>query len=81
MGIKYLVDGNYALPQLNTIIIPDHITDEAAIRAKLLNDYNLEIGAGLGALVGKVWRVSLMGHSACQKNVDKCLAAFKAVMN
>ena len=81
MGIKYLVDEKHALPQLNTIIIPDHITDEAAIRTKLLNDHNLEIGAGLGALSGKVWRVGLMGHSACQENIDKCLAAFKAVMN
>ncbi len=81
MGIKYLVDPQYALPQLNTIIIPDHITDEAAIRAKLLNDHNLEIGAGLGALAGKVWRVGLMGHSAREENVNKCLAAFKAVMN
>jgi alanine-glyoxylate transaminase/serine-glyoxylate transaminase/serine-pyruvate transaminase len=81
MGIKYLVDPEYALPQLNTIIIPDHITDEAAIRAKLLNDHNLEIGAGLGALAGKVWRVGLMGHSASEENVRKCLAAFKAVMN
>ena len=81
MGIKYLVDEKYALPQLNTIIIPDHITDEAAIRTKLLNTYNLEIGAGLGALAGKVWRVGLMGHSASEENVEKCLAAFKAVMN
>ena len=81
MGIEYLVDENCALPQLNTIIIPDHITDEAAIRSRLLNEHNLEIGAGLGALAGKVWRVGLMGHSACQENVDKCLKAFKAVMN
>lgn len=81
MGINYLVDEKYALPQLNTILIPDHITDEAAIRAKLLNDHNLEIGAGLGALAGKVWRVGLMGHSARIENVEKCLAAFKAVMN
>lgn len=81
MGIEYLVDENCALPQLNTLIIPDHITDEAAIRTRLLNEHNLEIGAGLGALAGKVWRVGLMGHSACQENVDKCLAAFKAVMN
>ncbi|MCB2092035.1 MAG: alanine--glyoxylate aminotransferase family protein [Alphaproteobacteria bacterium] len=81
MGIRYLVEEKYALPQLNTILIPDHITDEAAIRAKLLNDHNLEIGAGLGALAGKVWRVGLMGHSARIENVEKCLAAFKAVMN
>ncbi len=81
LGIKYLVDEKCALPQLNTIIIPDHITDEAAIRTKLLNDHNLEIGAGLGALAGKVWRVGLMGHSASAENVNKCLAAFKAVMN
>jgi alanine-glyoxylate transaminase/serine-glyoxylate transaminase/serine-pyruvate transaminase len=81
MGIEYLVDPACALPQLNTIKIPDHITDEAAIRTRLLNEHNLEIGAGLGALAGKVWRVGLMGHSACQENVDKCLTAFKAVMN
>ena len=81
MGIKYLVDEACALPQLNTIIIPDHITDEAAIRTKLLNDHNLEIGAGLGALAGKVWRIGLMGHSACDENINKCLSAFKAVMN
>ncbi|MBT5384262.1 MAG: alanine--glyoxylate aminotransferase family protein [Kordiimonadaceae bacterium] len=81
MGISYLVDKKHALPQLNTIIIPDHITDEAAIRTRLLNEHNLEIGAGLGALAGKVWRVGLMGHAASQENVDKCLKAFKAVMN
>ncbi len=81
MGIEYLVEEKYRLPQLNTIIIPQHIVDEAAIRAKLLNEHNLEIGAGLGSLAGKVWRVGLMGHSARQENVDKCLAAFKAVMN
>lgn len=81
MGIKYLVDESCALPQLNTIIIPEHIVDEAAIRSKLLNDHNLEIGAGLGALAGKVWRVGLMGHSASEENINKCLSAFKAVMN
>lgn len=81
MGIEYLVEEKYALPQLNTIKIPDHITNEAAIRARLLNEHNLEIGAGLGALAGQVWRVGLMGHSACQENVDKCVSAFKAVMN
>lgn len=81
MGIEYLVDPECALPQLNTIKIPDHIMDEAAIRTRLLNEHNLEIGAGLGALAGKVWRVGLMGHSACQENVDKCLSAFKSVMN
>jgi alanine-glyoxylate transaminase / serine-glyoxylate transaminase / serine-pyruvate transaminase len=81
LGIKYLVEEKYRLPQLNTIIIPDHIIDEAAIRAKLLNDHGLEIGAGLGTLAGKVWRVGLMGHSASKENIEKCLTAFKAVMN
>ena len=81
MGIEYLVDEDCALPQLNTIKIPAHITDEAAIRTRLLSEHNLEIGAGLGALAGKVWRVGLMGHSAYQEKVDQCLKAFKAVMN
>jgi len=45
-----------------------------------LNDYNLEIGAGLGALAGKVWRIGLMGHAASEKNVDFCLNSLKEVL-
>ena len=79
LGINFLVDEEDRLPQLNTIFIPEGVTD-AEIRSKLLNDFNLEIGAGLGVLAGKVWRIGLMGHSSCQKNIDHCLNSIKAVI-
>jgi len=46
----------------------------------LLNDYNLEIGAGLGAYAGKVWRIGLMGHTSRLENITLCLAALKETM-
>ena len=54
---------------------------EADVRARLLKDYNLEIGAGLGALAGKVWRIGLMGESACATNVLFCLGALDAILS
>jgi alanine-glyoxylate transaminase/serine-glyoxylate transaminase/serine-pyruvate transaminase len=50
------------------------------VRTRLLNEFDLEIGAGLGALAGKVWRIGLMGHASKQKNVDFCLNSLKAVL-
>ena len=79
LGINFLVDEEDRLPQLNTIFIPEGVID-AEIRSKLLNNYNLEIGAGLGVLAGKVWRIGLMGHSSCHKNIDHCLNSIKAVI-
>ena len=79
LGINFLVDEEDRLPQLNTIFIPEGVID-AEIRSKLLNDFNLEIGAGLGVLAGKVWRIGLMGHSSCQKNIDHCLNSIRAVI-
>lgn len=76
IGIEFLVDPQYQLPQLSTVLIPDGV-DEALVRGRLLNEYNLEIGAGLGPLAGKVWRIGLMGHSARQENVDLCINALK----
>ncbi|WP_372340484.1 alanine--glyoxylate aminotransferase family protein [Parvularcula sp. IMCC14364] len=81
LGIEYLVEPPYRLPQLNSVLIPDHLqSSEADIRKKLLNDHQLEIGAGLGALAGKVWRIGLMGHGASEANVSKCLEALETVM-
>ena len=54
--------------------------DEAAGRARLLNEFGLEIGAGLGALAGKVWRIGLMGHSSRASNIALCLAALEVVI-
>ncbi|MEE8388820.1 MAG: alanine--glyoxylate aminotransferase family protein [Acidiferrobacterales bacterium] len=60
MGLSFLVAEDSRLPQLNAVTVPEGV-DEAAVRGKLLQDYNLEIGAGLGALAGRVWRIGLMG--------------------
>ena len=59
--------------------IPDGV-DESRVRGRLLNEYNLEIGAGLGDLAGKVWRIGLMGHSCNLTNVLFCVAALEGVL-
>ena len=79
MGLSFIVDEEHRLPQLNSVTIPDGI-DEAVVRSRLLNEFNLEIGAGLGALAGKVWRIGLMGHSSRAENIFLCLSALEAVM-
>ena len=71
MGLSFIVDQEYRLPQLNSVTVPEGV-DEAAVRNALLADYSLEIGAGLGSLAGKVWRIGLMGFSSSQKNVLLC---------
>jgi alanine-glyoxylate transaminase/serine-glyoxylate transaminase/serine-pyruvate transaminase len=80
MGLSFIVDEEYRLPQLNSVTIPEGI-DEAAVRSRLLNEFNLEIGAGLGALAGKVWRIGLMGHSSRAENIFLCLSTLEAVMS
>ena len=79
MGISFLVSERDRLPQLNSVMIPQGV-DDAAVRTQLLNDYNLEVGAGLGALAGKVWRIGLMGHASNQRNIDLCLSSLRAVI-
>jgi len=80
MGIEFIVAEHDRLPQLNAVTIPDGI-DDAAVRGKLLQDYNLEIGAGLGALAGKVWRIGLMGSACNMKNVEYCLTSLETVLS
>ncbi len=80
MGLKFVVPEDERLPQLNAVSIPEGV-DEAAVRAALLNEYNLEIGAGLGAMAGKIWRVGLMGYASNQTNVLFCLGALDAVLS
>ncbi len=79
LGLKYVVDEAARLPQLNSVFVPTGI-DEAAVRTRLLNEFNLEIGAGLGDMAGKIWRIGLMGYSARQSNVDTCLQALHACL-
>ncbi len=79
MGLSFIVKEGDRLPQLNAVSIPDGV-DEAAVRSTLLNEYNLEIGAGLGALAGKVWRIGLMGYASNRKNVMYCLGVLDTVL-
>ena len=79
LGIRFVVSEEARLPQLNSVWVPDGV-DEAAARARLLQEFGLEIGAGLGALAGKVWRIGLMGHSSRPANVALCLSALGAVI-
>lgn len=80
MGLSFLVAEEDRLPQLNSVCIPEGV-DDAQVRSALLTKYNLEIGAGLGALAGKVWRIGLMGSSANQTNVLLCLAALENTLS
>ena len=79
MGINFVVDEASRLPQLNAVTIPEGV-DDATVRSQLLNEFNLEIGAGLGDLAGKVWRIGLMGHSSRAENIMLCLSALEAVL-
>lgn len=78
-GMEMLVDAPHRLPQLNTVKIPAGV-DDAKTRRALLFDHNIEIGAGLGPLAGKVWRIGLMGEGARRQNVDRLLAALDQVL-
>jgi len=80
MGLSFVVNKADRLPQLNAVTIPDGV-DEARVRGQLLSDYQLEIGAGLGAMAGKVWRIGLMGHACNARNVLLCLSALEEVLS
>ena len=79
LGISYLVDESSRLPQLNSVYIPEG-SDDAKVRSSLINDFNIEIGAGLGDLAGKIWRIGLMGHTSRKENVELCFKALKEVL-
>ncbi len=79
LGLSFVVEEASRLPQLNAVYLPEGV-DDAAVRAQLLEQYNLEIGAGLGALAGKAWRIGLMGYGARRENVALCLKALETVL-
>ena len=79
MGLAMAVDAAHRLPQLNSVTIPQGV-DDAALRSALLNEFDLEIGAGLGALAGKTWRIGLMGFASNERNVLFCLQALEAAL-
>jgi alanine-glyoxylate transaminase/serine-glyoxylate transaminase/serine-pyruvate transaminase len=79
LGLEMLVAPEFRLPMLNSVRVPAGI-DEAPLRKRLLADHEIEIGAGLGPLAGKIWRIGLMGHTARPQNVERLLAALLALL-
>ena len=80
LGLRFLVEEEFRLPMLNSVLIPDSI-DDKYVRSTLLNNYNIEIGAGLGEFAGKIWRIGLMGESSSQQNIELLLGALKEIFN
>jgi alanine-glyoxylate transaminase/serine-glyoxylate transaminase/serine-pyruvate transaminase len=79
LGFEYSADPHHQLPMLNAVKIPEGVED-AVIRNGLLNRFGIEIGGGLGAFKGKVWRIGIMGHAARQNNVLTFLAALEQLL-
>ncbi|MBM3503699.1 MAG: alanine--glyoxylate aminotransferase family protein [Alphaproteobacteria bacterium] len=79
LGLSMQVAAPYRLPQLNAVRVPEGV-DEAAVRRRLLERYGIEIGAGLGALAGKIWRIGLMGQSCTARHVLLCVDALADTM-
>jgi len=79
MGFEFIVAPEYRLPMLNAVKIPAGV-DDAAVRRQLLDEFNIEIGAGLGDFAGKVWRIGLMGCSSTQNHVNMLLAALQKIL-
>lgn len=79
LGLALLVADGVRLPQLNSVLVPEGI-DEQRLRYELLDRHNIEIGAGLGELAGKVFRIGLMGMSATEANVIACLNALESAL-
>lgn len=80
LGLDYLVPVGERLPQLNAVHLPEGRQDEG-LRRVLLEEYGLEIGAGLGEFAGKIWRIGLMGQSCSERHVRLCLDAIGAVLH
>ena len=79
LGLSILTQPGYELPVLTAILLPEGV-DELAIRDGLLNEYQIEIGGGFGALKGRLIRIGLMGYNSCRKNVDTVLSALEHVL-
>lgn len=83
MGMRLVAPAGHRLPQLTTVWIPDELGrghDEVSVRRSLLDDFGIEIGAGVGPLAGKAWRIGCMGHTARRRNATLLLAALSEVL-
>jgi alanine-glyoxylate transaminase/serine-glyoxylate transaminase/serine-pyruvate transaminase len=80
MGLKMHAQMDHRLPSLNTVVIPEKVSDASLMR-RLLYDFDIEIGGGLGALRGKIWRIGLMGINSSEKNVIMMLETLERTLN
>lgn len=80
IGLAPFVPPAYRLPSLTTVCVPSSIADEAGLRRRLLDEFNIEIAGGLGPLKGKIWRIGLMGYSSRLENITLLLAALRALI-
>jgi alanine-glyoxylate transaminase / serine-glyoxylate transaminase / serine-pyruvate transaminase len=79
LGLELWAEDGYRLPELTTVVVPDGV-DEASIRRQLLQRYGIEIGGGVGAWAGKIWRIGCMGHTARMRNVTLLIAALSELL-
>jgi alanine-glyoxylate transaminase/serine-glyoxylate transaminase/serine-pyruvate transaminase len=77
MGVNYVPE--HSLTTLNAVHVPDGV-DDLTVRKRLLNEFGIEIGAGLGPFKGKAWRIGLMGHSSTKRNVMLVLSALESLL-
>jgi alanine-glyoxylate transaminase/serine-glyoxylate transaminase/serine-pyruvate transaminase len=83
LGFRLFAEEGHRLPELTTVWVPDDLPpgmDEAAVRRVLLDHYGIEVGGGLGAFAGKVWRIGCMGHTARPRNVTLLLGALADIL-
>ena len=82
LGFELVAPTEHRLPQLTTVWVPDDLggMDEAEVRGALLHRYGIEIGAGVGVMAGRVWRIGCMGHTARLRNVELLLGALGEVL-
>jgi alanine-glyoxylate transaminase/serine-glyoxylate transaminase/serine-pyruvate transaminase len=79
LGLDLFAAPGYRLPELTTVKVPADV-DSAAVRKRLLDDYGIEIGGGVGAFASSVWRIGCMGHTARRRNVTLLLAALAEIL-
>ncbi len=79
LGIRYLADPEHQLPMLNAVAAPEGVA-EGEVRKRLLDEYSIEIGAGLGAFKGKAWRIGLMGESSTERHVNAVVEGLRGIL-
>jgi alanine-glyoxylate transaminase/serine-glyoxylate transaminase/serine-pyruvate transaminase len=79
-GLRPFAKEGYRLPQLTSVWLPDGL-DDAGTRKRLLEDFNIEVGGGLGDVAGKIWRIGLMGHGARERSVAALTGALREILN